>query len=460
MSKKIQILSDEEYAIKFKHAYDKVKAMNGHILTWCDFSDKRKNCRYTCGNEYCDATNLKTRLECLLDSMRTSTCRNCCNWSKYDDICNELQDKGKFVMAMTREEYYNEFRCRSLKDRRFTVQCTCPKGGKVTNTLLNIMHIGGCTDCKASRISATIRTKYNLPIDSTITSVLQIDEIKAKREATCLTRFKSKTFFGSGAHRTVMTERYGVPHAMQNEVIRTKAQETCLINNGAPHPMQIVDVKVRQLAKRMATCLMQYKSTSFLQSDAYHAIMTEMYGAPYPFQCLQIFEKARKTGFKQKLYISPSGIQFKCQGYEPLVIQFLLTNTYIPSFLPHTFKFLDTHLIFGKKVGRIWYNFDKRRAYWPDGRVNDIENMRIEVKSLYTLVCEFDKNMAKFKATCEQGMWLILVVPVITRRVNTDPQFYVAELCMDNIDMFISAITSSLTTYDMNNIMHHMMLFK
>lgn len=111
----------------------------------------------------------------------------------------------------------------------------------------------------------------------------------------------------------------------------------------------------------------------------------ERYGCANVMHNRKIFEKTIITGFSTKLYKFPSGKEVYVQGYETNAINYCL-------------KFFSEEDIQTKSLPVIYYNFEGRiRAYHPDIFILS-ENCIIEVKSIYTLCLEFDKNMAKFEA--------------------------------------------------------------
>lgn len=99
-----------------------------------------------------------------------------------------------------------------------------------------------------------------------------------------------------------------------------------------------------------------------------------------------------------KDYILPSGKLIRIQGYENYILDYLLKNNI---YKEEDFKF-DKHLI-------VKYNYNGIKSYITDFFIPK-QNLIIEVKSLYVVMKEFEKNKAKFNACINQGYNFICLI--------------------------------------------------
>lgn len=85
------------------------------------------------------------------------------------------------------------------------------------------------------KIFKKLKKQYNIPQETILTNVAQIEEIKKKQEQTC-------------------TERYGVPKPLMAKIFKDKSSATCFANYGVKWPMQLEAIR----EKSKETCLKKY----------------------------------------------------------------------------------------------------------------------------------------------------------------------------------------------------------
>lgn len=114
--------------------------------------------------------------------------------------------------------------------------------------------------------------------------------------------------------------------------------------------------------------------------------------------CQRILE-GKRTQFKTKEFIFPSGKIIKVQGYEHKALTYLLNLGY-----------KEEDFFFGKDVPIIKYEFENNsHRYIPDFFILK-ENMIVEVKSDYTFKRRLEQNKQKFKSTVQNGFNLRLII--------------------------------------------------
>lgn len=160
-----------------------------------------------------------------------------------------------------------------------------------------------------------------------------------------LEKFGSEQVFGTEKFKAIMMERYGVEHALQSPVIMARWKESVMKHFGVEHPMQ------------------------------------------HP----EIFEKWVASSYKTKTFVSHSGKEFLCQGFEPFCIHDLLEK-----------EGYSEDDIATRGILPVPYFFEKNRVYFPDIYIEK-ENRLIEVKSEWTLEKDLEKNYAKIRACEELG---------------------------------------------------------
>lgn len=108
-------------------------------------------------------------------------------------------------------------------------------------------------------------------------------------------------------------------------------------------------------------------------------------------------ENWHRRHMARKTFVSKAGDLYQCQGYEPLVLEFIDGNSEVSAYRTRGFP-------------SVKYKLDptkKNRSYHPDILVslNSGKNLLVEVKCKHTLLDDLETNIAKFKAAnkyCER----------------------------------------------------------
>lgn len=239
----------------------------------------------------------------------------------------------------TKEQFNTEY-----ENSHTLVKYTCSCGESAYMSASNCKHGSKCASCKTERSSATNMLKYGVPRPS------QNEDVKEK---ICSTNIR----------------RYGVPHILQNPKIRARINETVQNVYGVSNLFQNEDVK------------QQIKETNILK-----------YGVPNPMQNKTVFNKQQKSSFSLKDYTMQSGEIKRVQGFEPQCLKELDNGRHGPILAGNN-----------DDLPIIDYTFDnKEHKYNPDIYLPEY-NLIIEVKSIYTLNADLDKNKAKAAATESAG---------------------------------------------------------
>jgi hypothetical protein len=280
----------------------------------------------------------------------------------------------------------------------------------------------------------TYRERYGVDHQS------QIDTVKEKKKQTYRERYgvehalQYAEFFEKARQTT--RERFGVDYALQTEESRAKqrqtnlerygveylqsrnmqeqSKQTCLEKYGVEYVMQSNDIKARMVATHTdlyggmlrgspsirgqieRTTLKRYgvKNISTITRDKAKATCVRRYGVEFAMQNPTIYEQQRKSAFRRKLFVFPSGHKEYLHGYEPMVILDLL-KAGIPE---------EEIITSARKMPKITYQTSdgKTHRYYPDIYLPRY-NMFIEVKSIYTYRANKDINLLKRKACIDAG---------------------------------------------------------
>ena len=211
-----------------------------------------------------------------------------------------------------------------------------------------------------------------------VENVSQNKEVQSKIRATHLERFgvscNLKSLEAKEHFKNVCLERYGVENPMMSKCIQEKAKMTIYKKYGVYFPVQNINIK----HKMQQTCLRKY---GFRNPSQYLPIKRK----------IQLAQKLNyKPAYKFKNYITPFGNKQLVQGYEPWALDEL-------------YKQYDEEdiIINRQEVPTIFYNYNNSKClYIPDIYIKN-ENKIIEVKSTWTLKCEYEKNYLKAKAALE-----------------------------------------------------------
>jgi hypothetical protein len=193
-----------------------------------------------------------------------------------------------------------------------------------------------------------------------------------------------------------MIERFGVPHAMQNEKLFNQARETCTKTYGFPYATQ--SERVQENTK--ITCNRRYGVDYPNQAESVKALIRktcfEHYGFSSHMQSPEFLSTLNL--FRSKPFTLPSGQIINLQGCEPEVLKDLLKC------------FDEKEIVSHPKLAiKYWHPGQKRWAYYhPDFYVPYL-NWIFEAKSTWWLNGNggyselMQINLAKRKACLEQG---------------------------------------------------------
>jgi hypothetical protein len=218
--------------------------------------------------------------------------------------------------------------------------------------------------------------------------------------------------------KNILIEKYGVEHISQNKEIRRKIEKTCIDKYGTQHPSQTQEIK----DKISQTNLKRYGVKNPMQNEVIKNKLEnnnltkygvkyalelkethnkikktnlEKYGVEYVSQNPEIYQKMIKNSYQKKTYISKSGKEYICQGYEPQAIKYLIEKM----------NFDEKNILIGPSDSpKIKYKDDnnKEHIHYTDIYLKN-ENKILEVKSEYSIKNYNYKVFAKQKAAKEQG---------------------------------------------------------
>jgi hypothetical protein len=262
----------------------------------------------------------------------------------------------------------------------------------------------------------TIREKYG------VTNISQSDEIKLKKANTCLKNFgvdnsfksqevqnKIKTSFldkyncdnpfksNEIKKQIVQTNlnKYGCKNPQQNANINNKTKNTCIEKYGVTTAILLPEV----IEKRKEACIYKYGNEIPLKTEIgkkqVKQTCLKKYGVENPQQNPEISEKTVKNSYRKKIYTTPSGKEFICQGYEPFALDNLIKED----------NNLENEIITSRKnVPTIWYNDNdgKKHRHFVDIFIPS-QNKCIEVKSTWTFKKKMDCVFLKQYAAKELG---------------------------------------------------------
>lgn len=217
--------------------------------------------------------------------------------------------------------------------------------------------------------------------------------IQAKKEQTNLSKLgvrfptQDKEVMAKGLFNKFMTVRrkYGVDNVLQVPEVRAKIRKSHLDRRGVDHPMkdpvirEAKEATVRRLNKedpgRRARILDKTERSNLVK-----------WGYTHPMKNPEHFD-SRMT--KTKKWVSRTGKQYRVQGDEPVVFDFLESN--------------GAKVTPGRKgLPAVTYkdSCGTLKTYYVDGQVTTPTGRKavIEVKCIYTLGHWLENNLAKFSA--------------------------------------------------------------
>jgi hypothetical protein len=347
-----------------------------------------------------------------------------CRDTKIEGYCKTPNCNGIYKKAFRMLNEYKNFYCHTclkpIKNEK-TKQTCLEKYGQVTNLLIeetknkshsaetiikrkqtNLIKYGSehpsQNELVKQKIKVTHSNKYK-DKDKPKKQKLTKEEIKNKVKDTNLKRYgetapaKNKTIQQKIENTNL--QRYGYKSALQNKDVIAKRKQTNLLKYGVEYPSQNQEIKnkVRQ------TCLERFGVEYSLQSEEVKSrgkhTSLQKYGYEHYQHNKIASENASKKAYKLKTFITPSGKEIVCQGYEPFALDYLLNCLNIE----------EKNIITNRKnVPDIWYTDqnNKKHRHYVDIFI-PTENLCIEVKSTWTIKKKQDNVYLKQNAAKELG---------------------------------------------------------
>lgn len=213
--------------------------------------------------------------------------------------------------------------------------------------------------------------------------------IQAKKEQTNLSklgvRFPTQHKSVNEKRRVTLMSEYGVASVFALDSVKQKIREVHLARRGVDHPMKDPEIRAKQLATidrrniedpgRRARILEKTERSNLVK-----------WGYTHPMKNPEHFD-SRMT--KTKKWVSRTGKQYRVQGDEPVVFDFLESN--------------GAKVTPGRKgLPAVTYkdSCGTLKTYYVDGQVTTPTGRKavIEVKCIYTLGHWLENNLAKFSA--------------------------------------------------------------
>ena len=188
-------------------------------------------------------------------------------------------------------------------------------------------------------------------------------------------------------YKETSMDRFGVPNPSQAESVKQKKTETSFANYGVEHPLQSPIIMEKIIQTNINT--RGVRNISQDEAVKQKKIQTSLanHGVKHPMQNPNILHKAFISSHRIKDYTFPSGKILKYQGYENFAIDDLIKDS------------INVDDIETTKVPEVmYYDLDnKEHRYFVDIFIPSL-NKCIEVKSEYTVKCDFDTIKLKQQA--------------------------------------------------------------
>lgn len=372
----------------FDRYNDKIKEI-GHILL--EVFPERK-CRYQCGS--CDEIHM-TIISNLVKNK--GSCPNCRN------------EKFKYTIERVRE-IANGMGMKLLSTKyesnssKLLLICKC--GKEYQSRLKELLRGKHCMNCKTEKYVETCIERYG------VINTFQVEEFKEKSRQTNLERYgveypQQSKEINLKTQETCL-ERYGVNFAFNQTWVYKKIQSTHIKNWGYPFPLMSKEIQNKIKETWRKNYGVDYPLMSKDIQDLCRFAFFEKYGVDNPMHVPEFFHKSQTNSFIKKEFIFPSGRLEMIQGYEHYALSLLLD----PEFkLFGNMKITEDIILLGKDIEVFHYNTDdgKNHNYYPDIQLtftdenNNLKNIIIEVKSLYTFEKDIDVNFLKLLSVKEKG---------------------------------------------------------
>ena len=320
--------------------------------------------------------------------------------TKIEGYCKTENCTGTYKKAFRMLSEYKNFYCHCclsiIKNKKMKETCL-EKYGHVTNLLIeetkNKCHSQETQLKKIQTNLIKYGTKYpsqnevvKQKMKATNLSIFGVEYVSQNEETKCKIRDTNLKKYGVTAPaknevikqkmKNTNLQKYGFECPLQNKDIQIKSKQTNLIKYGVEYPSQNLEIKT----KVKQSCLERFGVEYALQSEEVKnkgkQTSLQKYGYEH-YQHNKIFsENASKNAYKLKEFITPSGKQIMCQGYEHFALEYLL----------YCLNIEEEHIITNRiDVPEIWYNDEnnKKHRHYVDIFI-PTENLCIEVKSTWT----------------------------------------------------------------------------
>jgi hypothetical protein len=339
----------------YKKAFRMLNEHKNFYCHSCLTTIKNSKMKQTCLEKYGQVTNLLLEDTFIKShSQETNNKRKNTNIEKYG---TEIPSQNELVKQKMRKTTYDRFGV------EFASQNETIKTKIVNSNKLNL-------EKTKIKIRNTNLKKYGVTCPS------KNETIKQKMKNTNL-------------------QKYGFECSLQNKDVQNKGKQTNLLKYGVEYPSQNKDVKNRV----KETCLERFGVEYSLQSEYVKNKGKQTNLQKYGYEHYQhnkiASENASKNAYKLKKFITPSGKEIICQGYEPFALEYLI----------HCINTEEENIITNRKdVPDIWYNDldGKKHRHYVDIFI-PTENLCIEVKSSWTFKKKQDIIFLKQSAGKELG---------------------------------------------------------
>ena len=171
--------------------------------------------------------------------------------------------------------------------------------------------------------SVVVKRKETTMTNLGVGCSFQSEKVKKKIKETNLERYNAENPAQNSDVRQKMKdtclERYDVEYPLQNSDIRQKVKDTMLERYNVENPMksEVIKEKVKKTNLERYDCEWGLQNEDVKQKSEITCI--KKYGGRKPLQNAEILERALKSGYKRKLFLTPYDEEWYLQGYEPLV---------------------------------------------------------------------------------------------------------------------------------------------
>ncbi len=218
-----------------------------------------------------------------------------------------------------------------------------------------------------------------------------------KSKNTCMEKYgvdnPNKLNFIKEKSKVTNNMKYGSDYHLKTDNYKNKIKEILVNKYGVDNVSKIEEVKKKKKSKS----LNKTEEEKIITRSRYKNTILERYGVEHLSQDSEFLENLLKKSFSYKSYRLPSGKVISLQGYEPKVMNYLLTK-YTEEDILYTNKSIED------RIGKIFYkNVNKKSRYFPDLYIVS-ENKIIEVKSIFTYDLDLSKNLSKKEECLKRGI--------------------------------------------------------